>query len=211
MTFAADTPEIVWADAAGVVHSYHAPTGTRTELARLSGSERDGFEPWYASVHLDRGADLLAVSTGRGTVRLESPSGVAQAVELPRLALSAVALDLTAGPIDPAGVDGYDFTGTLEPVGPDEAGEAFDVAGYVYADRLHEYLPAGAALSPAAIGPPRLVGYAAAPDLDAVQPLFSLSFGTEDRAATTFPGSLFDGRDGTSYKIVVARSGAAAE
>ena len=201
--FADDTSEVVWVDAQGVVHAFDPVSGARAELVRLDGDAWQGLDPWDRRVVVRRSADLLAVLTGRGTVRVGGLAGSpasTMATELPIFTLAGAALDLIAGPIDMSGADAYEFTGTFTAYGVGVTGEPLPLEGRVLAPGLHRYLPA-----PAVAPPPSLHGSASVVDPANALERYRLEFSTTERTAVSFRGLLHDADDETTYRVVVER------
>lgn len=135
------------------------------------------------------GVLVAAGSDGRAHV-IGLGGDEASDVPLPVLELTGATLSVTARDPSDDGTgatrSSYDFQGTFL---LDGAGEApLTVYGHVSAYRFHDYQPSPAALAPASVsGAARVVALGA--DEDA-EPLFTLAFGSQDRQATTYDGTL---------------------
>jgi hypothetical protein len=201
MRFAAGTgsDELVWVDHSGVVMRLNVVTRERSELARLGASERSGLDPWHTDLLYDPAQDLLALISGRGTVRLSDASGL---VEVPALPMALARMELEAGAVN-ASLDGYPFTGTFTVIDGVGAGAPLDVSGFVYAHGLHEYVP------PTGLGPaawlPSLSGRAQVLDPVNQEELYGLTFGTRDKRAETYAGSLSVVGTTGSFRVLVER------
>ena len=211
VVFALDGAEIVWVDRGGVIHALDAASRERSELARLEGDDPlDALEPWYRRVVVHHATNVLAVVTGRGTVRTAGLPGATAprpAIELPVLALSGATLDLAADPIAEDGAHEYEFGGTFTASGPGAAGESWPLTGRAYAYGLHRYLPATAAVAPAVAPPPTLSIAATVFDPVRETDAFELHAFTTDRRAAELHGTLWDLATDTTYRVRVARAG----
>lgn len=206
LRFAADTPELVWIDTSGAVRAFDVTTGQAAVLHRLSGDERVGLDLewpwWYTPIYLNRAAAKLALSQGDGRVTLIDLSGASPRVAVPRPEFDAATLELVA--VLGEEVDGehyhYTFTGTTE-----LAGTALRLEGSASAYHFHDYVPAGAAVQPAAV----LHSFRAYADAwveGESEPSYSLTFGTSDRLATSYTGVIGSGDGSLDYRIRLQRA-----
>lgn len=203
--FAVASDELVWVGQDGVVKGLNVVTRARRNLAQLDPTERDGLDPWHADLVVDEQAGLLALITGRGTVRLQSLAGAPEPVELPPLPIALARMSLTPRQLDTASYS-YRFEGTFEVVAGAGAGERLTVDGDVYAHGLHEYVPA-AALRPAAFLP-SLHGSAKLLEPDGRQQRYGLEFRTVDRNALAYAGVLYGVQGGFAHRVMVERPAA---
>jgi hypothetical protein len=199
--FAANSPEFVWPDAGGRIHSHDVESGVRQVVFTLTGPEvREDYHLSYVLPYLDRDANLLAVITGVGQLRLQQLDAAGQAAHLPALEFAQARLLLTASDVrSGADFSRYSATGTLE-----VAGELLPAEGRVYSHRLHAYRPA--ALETQAAPPPGMSGSIRISDPLSGEEAMALSFETRERTATTYQGTLrmYD-RDKT-YEVDLQRS-----
>lgn len=184
--------KVVWQDEGGRVRATNLPEGGTVTLAELGPSP-----DWYwgtaaqRTLTVDEANGVLVAAGSDGRAHVIGLGGdEASDVPLPVLELTGATLSVTASDPSDDGTGGarssYEFQGTFL---LDGAGEApLTVYGHVSAYRFHDYQPSPAALAPASVsGAARVVALGADEDAEA---LFTFTFGSQDRQATTYDGTL---------------------
>mgnify|MGYP001224260421 CR=1 FL=1 len=183
--------KVVWQDEGGRVRATDLLVGGTETLAELGPSP-----DWYWGTVAQRTLTVdehngLLVAAGSDrrihVVGLGGGSGAANDVPLPVLELTGATMSVAVGDAHTAdGHSSYDFQGTFLTHTADAA--PLTVYGHVSADRFHDYQPRPAALPPASVrGSARVVALGADEDAEA---LFTFTFGSLDRQATTYDGTL---------------------
>ncbi|HLU81994.1 MAG TPA: hypothetical protein VKZ43_01220 [Trueperaceae bacterium] len=207
LTFAVDSPVLVWVGSDGVVNSLDMITRARTKLYALTADEKARLDLdwvwWRTPLYLNRSKGLLALVTGDGRVTLVDVATQTGVAALPRPEFETAQLELLAESSDALSenVFEYLFSGVT-----DLNGIELRVEGTVFSYGLHEYLPTAATLAPQALPPPRLNGSAQLWAAGEEEPGYSLWFGTTDRQATNYLGT-FSSADGTlEYTVRLQRA-----
>ncbi len=201
--FARGADAIVWQDTRGRVHSLDLLAGGSRTLAEV-GAPPDWF--WHAqrTLTVDERNGLLTAVGADGRVHVVSLSEEPGDTALPLAELTRATLNVTATAMrSDSEHSSYEFQGTFLPDLPGAA--PLPIYGHVWTSRFHDYR-----LGPASIPPPRLTGSARvvpAGSAEQDDALFTLSFDSLDRQATTYDGSLTDSRRGgageMSYMITL--------
>lgn len=201
--FARGADAIVWQDTRGRVHSLDLLAGGSRTLAEV-GAPPDWF--WHAqrTLTVDERNGLLTAVGADGRVHVVSLSEEPGDTALPLAELIRATLNVTATAMrSDSEHSSYEFQGTFLPDLPGAA--PLPIYGHVWTSRFHDYR-----LGPASIPPPGLTGSARvvpAGGAEEDDALFTLSFDSLDRQATTYDGSLTDSRRGgdgeMSYMITL--------
>jgi len=191
--FARGSARVVYLDGFGKVWAFDLATFTNALVADVG--PRDPYTS-PGAFELHDASNVLVAPTVGGRVAVFAPVAADPRV-LPDLSPSRATMNLTA--VQPAhgpSFSAYEFEGDFAWAG--QAAPPFNVEGWVYADRFHEYR-----LSPTAIPPARLYGHASIGS--EAEPPFTLSFEATDRSQTTYLGSLVDEAAGVGYQVSLIR------
>lgn len=208
MTFAVDSPELVWVDTSGVVRSLDVETRAREELFALEAGEVSSIDLewpwWHTPLVLNRTQEVLALAKGDGSVTLVGLGESMPTVALPSTAFAGATLELQAvfGDALAERYSSYAFSGTTE-----ISGAPLQVVGEAVSHGLHEYVPGSAGIGPQAAPPPMTHGWADLTAAGEESPAYQLTFSTMDRLATEFDGDLVSGDGAEQYTVVLQRVG----